>query len=85
MPVTIEQWYDEEAIKMDHQWRVTRAKEAFYGKVNQNMQRKPPVPASLSAPLRQTFRNPLQLYWQQQQQQQQSGMLLQDSNMMDVD
>ena len=49
-PITIEQWYDE-VIRMDCQWRVARAKEAFYGKVNQSAQRKPPFaqPASLSS------------------------------------
>ena len=33
-PVTIEQWYDE-AIRTDRQWRIAKAEEAFYGKVNQ--------------------------------------------------
>ena len=40
MPVTIEQWYDE-AITMDHQWKVAKTEEAFYGKVNRTV-RKPP-------------------------------------------
>jgi len=31
--MTIEQWYDE-AIMMDHQWKVAKTEEAFYGKVN---------------------------------------------------
>ena len=48
MPVMIKQWYNE-VIKMDHQWRVTRAEEAFYGKVNQSMQRKPPVAQQASS------------------------------------
>ena len=40
MPVTIEQWYNE-AIMMDHQWKVAKTEEAFYGKVNGTV-RKPP-------------------------------------------
>ena len=40
-PVTIEQWYNE-VIRMDHQWRITKAEEAFYSKVNQSALRKPP-------------------------------------------
>ena len=40
MPVTIQQWYDE-AITMDHQWKVARTEESFYGKVNGTV-RKPP-------------------------------------------
>ena len=65
---------------MDCQWTVTRAKEAFYGKVNQSAQRKPPVTQQTSLPLlllalpRQTFKNPLQPYWRQQQQQQQGSL-----------
>ena len=84
MPVTIEQWYDE-VIKMDHQWRVARAKEAFYGKVNQTAQRKPPVAQSglsslLSGLSQQSFRNPLQPFWWPQQ-----NNSLHDSSMMNVD
>jgi len=40
MPVTIQQWYDK-AITMDHQWKVARTEESFYGKVNGTV-RKPP-------------------------------------------
>ena len=45
MPVAIEQWYNE-AIKMDCQWHVARAEEAFYRKVNQSAEREPPVAQS---------------------------------------
>ena len=34
--VTIEQWYDE-VIKVDHQWRIARDEEAFYGKVHKSV------------------------------------------------
>jgi len=40
MPMTIEQWYDE-AITMDHQWKVAMTEEAFYSKVNRTV-REPP-------------------------------------------
>ena len=74
---------------MDRQWRIAKAEEAFYGKVNQSAQRKPPAQTQGSltsslAPPRQTFRNPLQPYWQQQQQQQQA-LSSRDPNTMDVD
>ena len=87
-PVTIEQWYDE-AIRTDRQWRIAKAEEAFYSKVNQSASRNPPAQtqrssSSSSAPPRQTFRNPLQPYWQQQQQNQQASSL-RDPNVMDVD
>ena len=86
-PVTIEQWYDE-AIRTDRQWRIAKAEEAFYGKVNQSAPRNPPAQTqrtSSSAPLRQTFRNPLQPYWRQQQQQQPQASSSRDPNAMDVD
>jgi len=40
MPVTIQQWYDE-AIMMDHQWKVARTEESFYGKVNGTVRKSP--------------------------------------------
>ena len=87
-PVTIEQWYNE-AIRTDRQWRIAKAEEAFYGKVNQSAPRNPPAQtqraSSSSAPPRQTFRNPLQPYWRQQQQQQPQASSSRDPNAMDVD
>ena len=87
--VTIEQWYDE-AIRTDCQWRIAKAEEAFYGKVNQSALRNPPAQtqrqsSSSSALLRQTFRNLLQPYWWQQQQQNQQASSSRDPNVMDVD
>ena len=75
-------------IRTDRQWRIARAKEAFYGKVNQSALRKPPAQqtsgssSSSSALPRQTFKNLLQLYWQQQQQQQ--ALSSKDSNTMNI-
>ena len=41
-PGTIQEWYNE-AITIDRQWRIMKAKEAFYGKANQGRSvRKPP-------------------------------------------
>ena len=41
-PITIQEWYNE-AIMINRQWRITKAEEAFYGKVNQGRSnRKPP-------------------------------------------
>ena len=41
MPITIEEWY-QEAITMDHQWRVVKAEEAFYTRTNQAQAAKKP-------------------------------------------
>ena len=83
----IEQWYDK-AIRTDRQWRIVKAEEASYGKVNQSAQRNPPAQTQRSssslAPLRQTFRNPLLPYWWQQKKNQQASSS-RDPNMMDID
>ena len=42
MPVTIEQWYDK-TITMDHQWKIAKTEEAFYGKVNGTVRKTPAV------------------------------------------
>jgi len=93
MPMTIEQWYDE-AITMDHQWKVAKTEEAFYGKVNGTV-RKPPqygqqghgqgqgqASSSLQENQRQFFRNQVP---PQHGQHQNTGQLQHDPNAMDVD
>jgi hypothetical protein len=47
-PVTIDQWYNE-AITIDRQWRVAKAEEAFYGKVNSSATKKVQTPATGSS------------------------------------
>jgi hypothetical protein len=91
MPVTIDQWY-REAIDMDRQWRVARAEEAFYGKVN-NVVRKPPQQgqgnASASGSQQQTgYRNQGWRPYQQSsgfQRPEQIKPAQKDPNAMDVD
>jgi len=93
MPMTIEQWYDK-AIMMDHQWKVAKTKEAFYGKVNGTM-RKPSqygqqgqgqgqgqASSSLQENQQQFFRNQMPL---QHGQRQNTGQLQRDPDAMDVD
>jgi len=93
MPMTIEQWYNE-AITMDHQWKVAKTEEAFYGKINRTV-RKPPqygqqghgqgqgqALSSLQKNQRQFFRNQMP---PQHGQRQNTGQLQHDPNAMDVD
>jgi len=93
MPVTIQQWYDK-AITMDHQWKVARTEESFYGKVNGTV-RKPPQhsqqgqgqgqgQASLSQQgyQQQFFRNQMLPQYGQRQN---TGQPQRDPNAMDVD
>ena len=88
MPMTIQQWYNK-AIMMDCQWKVARAEESFYGKVNGTV-RKPlqhgqeQGQASLlqQGYQQQFFRNQMP---PQHGQRQNTGQLQRDPNAMNVD
>ena len=90
MPVTIEQWYNE-AITMDHQWKVAKTEEAFYGKVNGTV-RKPlqygqwgqgqGQALSSQGNQQQFFRNQVP---PQHEQHQNTGQLQRDPNAIDID
>jgi len=95
MPVTIEQWYNE-AITMDHQWKIAKTEETFYSKVNRTV-RKPPqygqqgqeqeqgqgqASSSSQGNQQQFFRNQVP---PQHGQRQNTGQLQYDPNAMDID